>query len=136
MTHYSLVLYDLSSGRVYGQYPVRMNDEFSVTFIHSVNKTPVTDHYRINSMSDIHNYACKYYGFGAGVQTETADGETLRYEDDSMVIENIDKHFVRLLYGIKPTSSHHLLINGEDIFLPGLTDMPANMVFEIKHRLL
>jgi len=136
MTHYSLVLRDISTGKIYGSYPVRLHDEFSVSFTHSVNKTPVTDQYRINSPHDIHNYACKYYGFGAGVQTELGEGETLRYEGDAMVVENINKHFDHLLYGMKPASSHHLLINGEDIFLPELLSGPANVVFEIKHTLL
>lgn len=135
MTHYALVLTDLSTGEHYASYPVNIGDEFSITFTHSVNKTPVTDYYTIISDKDIHNTACRYYGFGAGVQTELNDGETLRYEDDAMVIENIEKHYDRLIYSVKQNSTHHLNINGEDIFLPSLSDKPMKIVFKIRHRL-
>ena len=135
MTHYSLVLSELSTGDQYASYPVNIGDEFSLTFTHSVNKTPVTDMYKINSIHDIRNFSCRYYGFGAGVQTELNEGEVLRYEDDAMVIENIDKHFDRLIYSVKQNSSHKLNINGKTVFLPTLSDKPMKIVFKVKHRL-
>jgi hypothetical protein len=135
MTHYALVLSDLSTGEQYASYPIKIGDEFSITFTHSVNKTPVTDYYKITSINAIDNIACKYYGFGAGVQTELNEGETLRYEDGAMIIENINKRFETLIYAIKQNSTHHLSINGEDIFLPELSDKPMKIVFKVRHCL-
>ena len=40
-----------------------------------------------------------------------------------------------LIYSVKQNSTHHLNIDGEDIFLPSLSDKPMKIVFKIRHRL-
>ena len=107
-----LELKDAESGRVYGRYLVRPGQEFSIGFIHSVNKSPVTDVYEVRR-DGIYVVRTIYYGFGAGVQTELEEGQTLEYgEDGSMIISGFNRKLDPLTYFVGTVSDHILTIEG------------------------
>lgn len=115
-----LVLRNQDTGQVYACYRMEEGEEFSVQFIHSVNQTPLTDVYQIRD-GQIYVVRTIYYGFGAGVQTELNEGESLEYgEDGSMIISGIDKPLPDLCYVVGMWSDHILTIKGEEISLRGL----------------
>lgn len=60
-----LVLRNADTGKVYGRYAMAEGDWFSVTFVHSVNKSPVMDCYEIKDHA-IYVEKTVYYNFGAG----------------------------------------------------------------------
>ena len=66
---YYLTLRNRDTGEVYARYKMGEGDRFSVTFIHSVNKYPLTDTYEIENKT-IYVEETTYCSFGAGVQTE------------------------------------------------------------------
>lgn len=63
-----LILYDRDTGRKYAEYAMEEGGSFSVAFVHSVNKSPVSDVYEIRD-GKIFLTGTVYYGFGAGVPT-------------------------------------------------------------------
>ena len=69
-----LVLRNGDTNAEYARFRVKEGDEFSVTFIHSVNKYPLTDVYEIRDHK-IYVIRTIYNNFGAGVQTEIEDGQ-------------------------------------------------------------
>ncbi|MBO7709465.1 MAG: DUF1850 domain-containing protein [Lachnospiraceae bacterium] len=92
-------------------YDLKVGDTFSIGFIHSVNKSPVTDYYELRK-DGIYVVRTVYYGFGAGVQTELEDGQTLTYgEDGSMIITGFDRKMEDLIYFVGTVSDHTLVIN-------------------------
>ena len=108
----TLVLEDVRSGEIYAAYPMKTGDEFSVGFIHSVNKSPVTDYYELRS-DGIYVVKTVYYGFGAGVQTELEEGQKLEYGDDgSMIITGFDRKMDDLIYFVGTVSDHTLTLPG------------------------
>ena len=109
---------DAVTGEIYLTEPVDIGDVFSIEFIHSVNKSPVEDFYQIRE-DGIYVIKTKYYGFGAGVQTELEDGQRLEYEDNgsSMVITGIDRRMDDLQYIVGTVSDHVLRINNQEISL-------------------
>ena len=116
----SLVLKNGSTGEVYARYPMREGEGFSVGFIHSVNKSPVTDEYEIRN-GQITVVRTIYYGFGAGVQTQIEEGQTLTYgEDGSMIVSGFDAPMPNLQYIVGTVSDHILTVNGEEISLRDL----------------
>ena len=133
--HTWLVLRDYRTDTIVARYPVEKGDYCSVEFTHSVNKTPVRDEYVITEEGEFHNYCCVYYGFGAGVQSELVEGETLRYENGAMIIEGIEKYYPQLTYGILPTSTHVLRVNEKEVFLPDLIKEELIMVFTYEWHL-
>ena len=131
---YRLVIRDAESGKIYSSYKVRTGDEFSVEFVHSVNKSPVRDIYTIGPDKDIYVTSTVYYGFGAGVQTEIAEWETLEYRDGAMIVGNINKKIPYLAYFVGTISDHTFRIYDEEISLRELCGKNANVVFEYEWR--
>ena len=71
-----VTLRNRDTGEVYARYKMGEGDRFSITFIHSVNKYPLTDTYEIENKT-IYVEETTYCSLGAGLQTELNPGETL-----------------------------------------------------------
>jgi len=106
-----LLLENVKTGEQIASYELQTGDTFSIGFIHSVNKSPVTDYYELRE-DGIYVVKTVYYGFGAGVQTELEDGQTLSYgEDGSMIITGFDRKMEDLIYFVGTVSDHTMTIN-------------------------
>jgi hypothetical protein len=131
-----LILKDGDTGKELAIYPVEEGTEFSITFIHSVNKSPVTDVYEIRN-GDIYVVRTIYYSFGAGVQTEIEEGQTLEYgEDGSMIVSGFDRPLENLSYIVGTVSDHILEINGSSVKLRELFGRNTTIRFSLSRRLL
>lgn len=126
---YELVLEDGDSGAVYAAYPVELGERFSVTFIHSVNQSPLTDVYEVRE-DGIYLVETRYYSFGAGVQTEVEEGQTLAYaEDGAMVVSGFEQRLPSLSYIVGTVSDHILEIGGREISLRALCGRNGSVRF-------
>ena len=127
-----LVLSDRDNGRVYARYAVSDGDVFSVTFVHSVNKTPVSDVYEVRNGSMVLT-GTVYYSFGAGVPDELTEGETLTIrEDGAMVVTGMDQDLNGVVYAVGTVSDHVLEIGGEHISLRDLCGRNAKVSFTVR----
>lgn len=126
-----LTLRNTSDGTLYAAYPMKEGDMFGIGFIHSVNKSPVTDYYQICEGS-IYVEKTIYYGFGAGVQTEIEPGQTLTYgEDGSMIVSGFHMKMADLTYFVGTVSDHTLTMDGRDpISLRDLCGRNAHVRFQ------
>ena len=126
-----LELSDSETGKVYRRFAVRDGSEFSVTFVHSVNKSPVTDVFVIR---DGRIYADRtiYSSFGAGVQTTLEGEEKLTYDDKgNMIVSGFDTVFPEVKYIVGTVYDHVLEINGEKISLTELCGRNAHVRFHL-----
>lgn len=131
-----LVIRDGDTGKELSSYPVRDGDEFSITFIHSVNKSPVTDVYKIRG-KDIFVERTIYYAFGAGVQTEIEEGQSLEYgEDGSMIVSGFNRRMERLSYIVGTVSDHILKVGERTVSLRELCGKNTAIRFSCEYRLL
>ena len=133
---YYLTLRNRDTGEVYDRYRMNEGDRFSVTFIHSVNKYPLTDTYEIENRS-IYVEETTYCSFGAGVQTELNPGETLGkvyvdrpdYHGWAMVIGNIHQDRTNVVYIVGTVYDHVLSVNGDEVSLHDLCGRNAPVRF-------
>lgn len=131
-----LILRDGDTGKLIAAYPMNEGDEFSVTFVHSVNNSPVTDVYKIHN-SNIFVVRTIYYSFGAGVQTEIEADQTLEYgEDGSMIVSGFQRPMDKLSYIVGTVSDHILKINTKSISLRDLCGRNATVSFSFGRRFL
>lgn len=131
-----LLLKNEDTNRLIAVYPMNESDEFSVTFIHSVNNSPVTDVYEIRG-SKIFVIRTIYYSFGAGVQTEIEEGQTLEYgKDGSMIVSGFERQMDNLSYIVGTVSDHILKINSRTISLRELCGRNATVSFSSERRVL
>ena len=112
-----LVLRNGDTKEEFARFRVSEGDEFSVTFIHSVNQYPLTDVYQIRNHK-IYVVRTIYNNFGAGVQTEIEPGQKLEYgENGEMIVSGFDREMPWLSYIVGTVSDHILTVNGEEISL-------------------
>ena len=130
----NLIIYNNDLDTIIKEFPLNNDDYFSIGFIHSVNMSPVIDYYKFNEKNEIFVYKTIYYNYGAGVETELENDETLRYGDDgSMIIENINKKIDPLIYYLSNVFDHKLKINdSKEISLWDLCGKNLTIRIEIK----
>ena len=128
-----LILEDPHEKTRYAEYEAAVGDSFSITFIHSVNKSPVTDFFVIRE-DGIYGVKTVYYGFGAGVPTELEEGQTLSYgEDGSMIISGSEVKMNSLIYRVGTVSDHILTLeDGNGISLRELCGRSARVGFRFE----
>lgn len=133
--HRYLVLRDRDTGRRYARYLLREGEEFRVEFKHSVNLSPVIDVYRIED-GEIYVEKTIYYHFGAGVQTQLNEGETLSYADDgAMIVGNIHQKRSGMTYIVGTVYDHVLTAGGRRISLSSLCGRNAPVRFTYEFQL-
>lgn len=130
-----LVLTDTDTKREIERYSIKDGERFSITFVHSVNKSPLTDVYEIRG-NDIYVVETHYHSFGAGVQTEIEDGQTLSYTSDgTMVVGGFDKLIPDLSYFVGTVSDHILKIGSREISLRELCGRNCKVSFSCKQKI-
>lgn len=126
-----LAIRNSASRAVYGTWPLEDNGEFAVEFVHSVNQTPVREFFRIEDERDsfrmIRPFAVRFYSFGAGMQSDVEEGQTLSRDGDAMVLSGSFRAQKELNYIVGTVSDHLLLINGETISLRKLCGRNAHI---------
>lgn len=129
-----LVLRNGDTDEEFARFRVSEGDEFSVTFIHSVNQYPLTDVYQIRD-GKVYVIRTIYNNFGAGVQTEIEEGQTLEInENGEMVVSGFNQEMPWLSYIVGTVSDHTLTIHGEEISLRELCGRNSKVKFSCEHR--
>ncbi|MDL2300222.1 DUF1850 domain-containing protein [Clostridiaceae bacterium OttesenSCG-928-D20] len=130
-----LVLTDNDTNEIYAKFPLEKGEGFSVSFIHSVNKSPIREYY-LPAKNGFELVKSEFHGFGAGVQTETAEGQDFYItEDGTMVMTGGGMIIPSLNYRIGKIHGHSLHISGETIDLRKLCGASKSVRFEIKRKL-
>ncbi len=118
--------------QVIESFTVSEGMEFSVEFIHSVNKSPVKDVFVVRD-GKIYADRTVYSAFGAGVQTEVEQGQTLSYDENgNMIVSGFNIEFPRVKYIVGTVSDHVLEITGESISLREKCGKNAHIYFELR----
>ena len=127
-----LVLRNGDTNEEIARFRVSEGDEFSVTFIHSVNQYPLTDVYEIRG-GKIYVVRTIYNNFGAGVQTEIEDGQTLEInENGEMVVSGFNLEMPWLSYIVGTVSDHTLTLHGKEISLRELCGRNSKVAFSVE----
>ena len=127
-----IVLCYSDTDEIIASFEVGEGTEFSVEFIHSVNQSPVKDVFRVTDGKIVADRTI-YSAFGAGVQTEIEEGQTLEFDNDgNMVVSGFDTVFPRVDYLVGTVSDHILEIQGESISLRDMCGRNAHVYFELR----
>lgn len=127
-----LVLRNGDTDEEIARFRVSEGDEFSVTFIHSVNQYPLTDVYEIRDHK-IYVVRTIYNNFGAGVQTEIEDGQKLEInENGEMVVSGFDMEMPWLSYIVGTVSDHTLTLHEKEISLRELCGRNSKVAFSVE----
>lgn len=126
-----LVLSDEDSGEIYLQLPIRDGDRFSLTYTHSVHKTPVTEVYEVRG-KDIYVVEARFHTFGAGMQTDYPEGVELSYADDgTIVLTGYNTLCSHLVYGVGRIADYTLKIQDDEYVLADVCGRGSFVLFTI-----
>ena len=120
-----------SSGKVYGRWPLEEAEEFAVEFIHSVNKSPVRETFKIDGRM-IRPFSVHFSSFGAGMQSNLKEGVTLSRDGDSLVLSGFNDSFRELKYIVGTVSDHLLFINDETVSLRDLCGRNTHITIRLR----
>ena len=119
------------SGDIVLEVPVREREEFTITFIHSVNRRPVIDYYRIEG-SEMVVFKSRYDSFGAGMPEASIDGMELKSEVNGMLeLSNINRRLDKVIVFVGTIAQHSLQIKQDDIPLSNLAPPGQPLEFKI-----
>ena len=130
-----VVMTDAETDEVYFQQPLEADGVFSVSYIHSVNKSNVEEYYRLED-DEIYLFRARYRAFGAGVATELEEGQTLSYEDGYMIIENIHYQIPDLVYRVGTVSDPLIHIGEQTWHMKDLAPELTSVRFTIQDKYL
>jgi hypothetical protein len=127
-----LLLSNEQTGKVLFSASVSDGETFSVSYVHSVNKSPVIEYYQIQD-AEIHLTALRFCAFGAGMPTHPEEGQVMRIEDGDMVIDGFSRHMPYVCYFIGHASDHTLRIHDREIPLNTLDEPGQPVLFSVKN---
>jgi hypothetical protein len=125
-----LEIRDINSGQLYGSWPLE-RDEFAIEFVHSVNQSPVREFFTVEGRT-IRPEKVRFSSFGAGMQSDLQEGQTLTRDGDALIINGFNTSFKELNYIVGTVSDHLLFINDETLSLRDLCGRNAHVRMRIK----
>jgi hypothetical protein len=111
---------EMRSGVRLYQAPVKVGDRFALEFVHSVERTPVKEVFRIERYSKIYLIETEYESFGAGLPTMPDEGEQSVVEGGKIRITGMRREIEPFLIAVSPIPGHVLTIGGEEVVLASL----------------
>lgn len=112
----------LTSGATYP------GDTFSLRFIHSVQKTPVVENFRITSGGRLELQSTVYQSFGVGLPFLASEGQ-FAIVGDKFVLQNMGRVFRRISLRTGPEAQLTMLYRGRE--WPLYRDLPAGSRVDI-----
>ncbi len=128
-----LTMVNADTGEPYFEQPLEADGVFSVSYTHSVNKTNVEEYYRLED-GTLYLFKARYRSFGAGVATEIEPGQTLRYEDGYMIIENMHVPLSDLVYKVGTVSDPLIHIGAQTWHMKELAPSLTSVRFAIQSK--
>jgi len=125
-----LEIRDINSGQLYGRWSLEKN-EFAIEFVHSVNQSPVREFFTVEGRT-IRPKKVRFSSFGAGMQSDLLETQTLTRDGDAMIINGFNTSFKELNYIVGTVSDHLLFINDECLSLRDLCGRNAHVRIRIK----
>ncbi|WP_121744036.1 DUF1850 domain-containing protein [Natronorubrum halophilum] len=103
----TLVVTDADTGDRLLEVPVDEGDEVTLSYTHSVEKTPVQDIYAVDG-AELRADRMVFHSHGAGLPSD----EPIERTDDGFVVEG-DGSYEELVVSPSPIAGHELVVDGE-----------------------
>lgn len=125
-----LEIVDEQSGRRYGLFRVEEDARIRLSWIHSVERTPWVEQYRIRGTKLILTEA-RVKSFGAGVDVEAPESKV---EGGWVVMRKMDREFDALHFIYSRRAGHQLHLGNRDLDLKSRVSHHASVEVRIRKR--
>lgn len=114
-----LVFKHARTGDVIFQSPATVGSEITLSWIHSVEKTPWNETYQIQHDHQLLLKRTSFQSYGAGVDHQKGE---IKMENGFIIYDNIDEYFDELTWIHSHHTKHEIKMNDETIL--SVTDLP------------
>ncbi|WP_190238695.1 DUF1850 domain-containing protein [Salipaludibacillus neizhouensis] len=114
-----LVFQHARTGNVISQYPVTVESEITLSWIHSVEKTPWHETYQVQDDHRLLLKRTSFQSYGAGVDHQKGE---IKIENGFIIYENINEYFDELSWIHSHRTKHEITMDDETIL--SVTDLP------------
>lgn len=122
---------DNESGKIVYLNKVSNIDNFYISFIHSVNRMPVNEYYRIiNNQFTI--YKTTFYSYGAGMPDFEDLGQKPILKDGMVYIDNLNINMDSFSIFVGRVANHSLNFSNKTYYLSQLVRQGKSVLFKIK----
>lgn len=128
-----LVIREGETKKILWAKPVGEGQLLSISFVHSVNQSPVMESYQVAGEEFLF-HELRFQTFGAGMQTELYEGERFHQEGEDMIISGGTRSFSSLHYIVGTISEHVLTISEEELPLGETFGKNAKLSFTMEKR--
>ncbi len=121
----------VSTGQVLWCTPMKVGDEFVLSFIHSVNKRPVFD--TLRAQGD-HLVIVKsvFDAFGAGMPDDTTDEGQLSVMPGGWLQWSVNRPVPEIILRVGEVANHRLTIKARQFLLAELAEPGTAVVFRVR----
>lgn len=113
---YTVVNIRQSGQRLVYEFQVDADRTFSIRYIHSIHRTPVTEHYKVDENLNLVLESVMFDSYGVGIPSELEPGETFSEQDGKFVLGNINRQLPYFDQRIgQVIANHTLLVHGTEI---------------------
>ena len=130
-----LTLMDGKTKHTVLQFPIEINEGFSIQYIHSIHRTPVEEYFYIDNDYNIVAEKTIFESYGVGIPSNIEEGQVFYQENGKFVIDHIQRvlpYFDQRIGQV--IANHQLRIKGIEIPLNKVTT-PGNWVrFKVTNR--
>jgi hypothetical protein len=120
------------SGEILYMTDVKPGDTYTTTFIHSINKSPVDEVYRIQSDYSMMLKKSVFRAFGVGIPEKPECNETFTLYDDRIEIANINRVVKDHLVFVGTISDHTFSMNSDYFHLNTLIEPQKTVRFRVR----
>jgi hypothetical protein len=108
---------------------VKSGDRFSITYIHSVNKSPIEDQFIIDDEYNIALSKSIFKSFGAGVPSTFDDCGRFEFFDDRIEVSYDNRVIGKLALRIGTIADHRFMMCGKNIKLNEISEPQSCVCF-------
>jgi len=119
------------AGRIVWLQRVSPGDTFTLSFVHSVEKSEVTDYFRIDDGYRIILYQTEFGSLNTGLPAVVSEGELFERTDRGFRLSNLRRDLPEILLQVSAAYGGTLTMRGREVSLPALAgDGPVTISIE------
>ena len=126
-----LIIMETDTGKILRYFHLQPEDEFVLSFTHSINKRPVYEYIK-NQDEQLVVYKARYDAFGAGMPETSVDGLKLTMKENGIIeLTNINRQMDEFSVFVGTVANHKIFIHGEDIPLNKIGQPGESLTFRL-----
>ena len=126
-----LLVEEAANEEIIYQQHIKQGAEFAIKYIHSVEKTPVWDYFKVTE-EDILLTSTKYMSYGAGLPFLKKNNYIV--ENDRFIIKEIDTKLEQIPLRVSDYAKHELVVNDESHQLYQLTKTQNLVLIKVEDK--